>query len=75
MIEMEQTSWTGKITILGIILFVIGILTTIIAADAHGQVFFFGIGLITLSILLWIVPAMWNIAGIADRKTREWFGE
>jgi len=46
-----------------------------LAGDAHGAVFFTGVGLFFIGIMIWMISIVWSISGVADRKTREWLND
>jgi len=52
---------------------VFGFIIIAVARDAHGGIFFFGVFLVTLTIIIWIVSIMWKIAVGADDAIRRHF--
>jgi len=52
---------------------VLGFTITAVAGDAHGGIFFFGVFLVALTIIIWIVSIMWKIAVGADDAIRRHF--
>jgi len=65
----------GNAVGIGFLFFVLGIIVMAVAGDAHGVVFFTGVGLFFIGIMIWMFSVVWNIAGVADRKTREWLND
>ena len=65
----------GKAVGVGFLFFLLGIIVMALAGDASGVAFFTGIGLFFIGIMIWIISAVWDIAGVADRKTREWLND
>ena len=65
----------GNAVVAGLLLFVLGIIVMALAGDAHGVAFFTGVGLFFIGIMIWIFSAVWGLAGVADRKTREWLND
>ena len=68
-------NYMGKSTVAGFIFFLIGIITMALAGDAHGVVFFTGVLLLLIGIVIWIVSAVWHVSGVAEEKTREWLND
>ena len=46
-----------------------------LAGDAHGVAFFTGVLLLFIGIMIWIFSAVWTVAGVAEKKTREWLND
>jgi len=65
----------GNAVVAGLLLFVLGIIVMALAGDAHGVVFFTGVGLFFMGIMIWLFSTVWTVAGVADRKTREWLND
>lgn len=65
----------GNAVVAGLLLFVLGIIVMALAGDAHGVVFFTGVGLFFIGIMIWMISIVWSISGVADRKTREWLND
>ena len=65
----------GNAVVAGLLFFVIGIIVMALAGDAHGVVFFTGVGLFFIGIMIWMISIVWSISGVADRKTREWLND
>jgi len=65
----------GNAVVAGLLLFVLGIIVMALAGDAHGVAFFTGVGLFFMGIMIWLFSTVWTVAGVADRKTREWLND
>jgi len=65
----------GNAVVAGLLFFILGIIVMALAGDAHGAAFFTGVLLLFIGIMIWIFSVVWNIAGVADRKTREWLND
>ena len=65
----------GNAVVAGLLLFILGIVIMALAGDAHGVAFFTGVLLLFIGIMIWIFSTVWTIAGVADRKTREWLND
>ena len=70
---MSQTS--GILAAVVILSFVLGIILMALAGDANGVAFFLGVGLFFIGIMIWIFSAVWTVAGVAEKKTREWLND
>jgi len=70
---MSQTS--GILALAVIFSFIIGIILMALAGDAHGAVFFTGVGLFFIGIMIWLFSVVWTVSGVVDRKTREWLND
>ena len=70
---MSQTS--GVLAVVVIFSFIIGIILMALAGDAHGAVFFTGVGLFFIGIMIWMISTVWTVAGVAEKKTREWLND
>ena len=65
----------GNAVVAGLLFFILGIIVMALAGDAHGAVFFTGVGLFFIGIMIWMISIVWSISGVADRKTREWLND
>ena len=65
----------GNAVVAGLLFFILGIIVMALAGDAHGVVFFTGVGLFFIGIMIWMISIVWSISGVADRKTREWLND
>jgi len=65
----------GKAVGIGFLFFLLGIIIIALAGDAHGVVFFTGVLLLFIGIMIWMISIVWSISGVADRKTREWLND
>ena len=65
----------GNAVVAGLLLFILGIIVMALAGDAHGVVFFTGVLLLFIGIMIWMISVVWTISGVADRKTREWLND
>jgi len=52
---------------------VFGVTIIAVAGDAHGGIFFFGVFLVSLTVIIWIVSIMWKIAVGTDDAIRRHF--
>ncbi len=52
---------------------VLGFTIIVVAGDTHGGIFFFGVFLVSLTVIIWIVSIMWKIAVGADDAIRRHF--
>ena len=65
----------GKAGVTGFFFFIVGIIIMVVAGDAHGAVFFTGVGLFFIGIMIWIFMAVWGISTVVDNKTRDWLND
>ena len=65
----------GNAVVAGLLLFILGIIVMALAGDAHGVAFFTGVLLLFIGIMIWIFSAVWTVAGVAEKKTREWLND
>lgn len=65
----------GNAVVAGLLFFILGIIVMALAGDAHGAVFFTGVGLFFIGIMIWIFSAVWHTSGVLDKKTREWLND
>jgi len=65
----------GNAVVAGLLLFVLGIIVMALAGDAHGVAFFTGVGLFFIGIMIWLFSTVWTVAGVAEKKTREWLND
>jgi len=67
---MSQTS--GILALVVIFSFIIGIILMAIAQNVDG-LFFIGLGLFFLGVMILVVSMIWSVAGWADKQTRKYF--
>ena len=65
----------GNAVVAGLLFFVLGIVIMALAGDAHGVAFFTGVGLFFMGIMIWLFSTVWTVAGVAEKKTREWLND
>ena len=65
----------GNAVVTGLLFFVLGIVIMALAGDANGIAFFTGVGLFFMGIMIWLFSTVWTVAGVAEKKTREWLND